>query len=122
MKTKDGSVDIRYLNTHLWNVLGRIEVCLQWYLGESYELMVTSGGEKTAKHMSGSKHYEWCAVDCRVYVEKLGQVFRLTVEESEELQDDLYKALGSDFDIVPHVREVRGVKLVSHVHVEYDPD
>ena len=98
MRVKDKSVNFR-LNVEMLEALPIIE---RIYKEHGQECVITSCND--GKHMKGSKHYTFEAIDSRT--------FFWTIEEQIQVKAELQNELGSDFDVVLEK---------THFHIEYDP-
>ena len=97
---KDDSVSLEGLKPAMIIALPDIHV---YFKAHNSATVITSGTEKTAKHMEGSKHYGGGALDFRTWYLKDKPTF------ARGLQGEL----GSDYDVILEK---------DHLHVEHDPE
>lgn len=69
--------------------------------GEKYIMTITSGNEKTTKHIIGSKHYSGEAIDIR----------KLDMKNVKIVVEEIKDYLGRDYDVI---------EKKTHIHIEYD--
>lgn len=83
-----------------------ISVVANIYKKYGYTLCITAGTD--GKHMSGSKHYEGNAIDCRIWGLKEAGFFKIIPNDLQEALDDF----KSGYQVV-----IEG----DHYHIEWDP-
>lgn len=101
IRLKDESVKVENLKDVIKNkLMGLAGICKN-IEGEKYIMTITSGHEKTAKHMKGSKHYTGEAIDIR----------KLDMKNTKIVIEEIKDYLGEDYDVVEEK---------THIHIEYD--
>jgi len=97
IELKDSTVSLEGLKPEMILALADIHIRFQAHASRT---VITSGTEKEAKHMEGSKHYTGEALDFRIWY----------LRDSGAFATSLQKLLGPDFDVVLEP---------THLHVEW---
>lgn len=105
MKVKNSKVNIADLTIEMMCALGIIEHSAKKWLGEKYEVTITSAKDGT--HKENSKHYSGNAVDIRTKdMKKDVKWVWGTIEKNLNI------AYPNCYDVVLES---------NHIHIEYDP-